>query len=257
MSWSSAVTGREVSRRSSPLESSRFGLSFSRIDVPIGVATPEALDLVTSALDEDEADIVVVRHPADRVDWFARLRRGRRDLIAADTLVYWRLLVGNGRSPAEAAGITADVRRPAPELVDELVTDMFRGYGNHYLANPLLDPAAALAGYVEWGRHSVVDGSAVVLDRVGTGAVGLATIHTSDAVTEIQLAGIRQNAQRRGLYPHLLAGCEHLARDSRSELLVISTQAHNAGVQRAWSRYGFEPVGAVSTVHAVRPGLLP
>lgn len=258
MSWQSAITGREVALRASPLESRRFGMSFGRAEVPLGVADQDAaLDAVLTFLGDD-TDVMVVRHPSARVDWFARLRESGRDLIAADTLVYWRLAVGAGRSPEPEIAITSRVvETPEPDLVEGLVTDMFAGYGNHYLANPLLDPGAALAGYVEWGHRSAIEDTAVIVSRTGDGPIGLATMETADGVSEIQLAGIRQSAQRQGVYPHLLAACEEVARAAGAASLVISTQAHNTNVQRAWARHGFEPVGSVSTVHAVRRGLLP
>lgn len=258
MSWESAITGRELSLRESLFESRRFGLSFSRAEVPLGVDDQDAaLRAVLTYLRDDAADVVVVRHPAAQVGWFARLRESGRDLIAADTLVYWRLEVGSGRPPEPLTSVTARIAAaPGPALVEELVSDMFAGYGNHYLANPLLDPAAALAGYVEWGHRSASDDTAVIVDRTDDGPVGLATMESSSGVSEIQLAGIRRTAQRQGVYPHLLAACEDAARAAGSRSLVISTQAHNTNVQRAWARYGFEPVGAVSTVHAVRAGLL-
>ncbi|MEU4832515.1 GNAT family N-acetyltransferase [Streptosporangium sp. NPDC023615] len=75
-------------------------------------------------------------------------------------------------------------------------------------------------------------------------------------VTEILLAGVVSRARGRGLYGHLLAAVEErvLARGGRE--VVISTQGHNTGVQRAWARYGFEPVHAFLTVHLIRSRLL-
>jgi ribosomal protein S18 acetylase RimI-like enzyme len=259
VSWKSAVSGDAVTLRASPLESRRFGLSFSRAEVPLAVEDPDvALSSVLRFLEDDESDVVVVRHPAARVGWFAALREAGRDLIAADTLTYWRLAVGDGRRPAPRESVSTRVTdSPEASLVKELVNDMFAGYGNHYLANPLLDPVAALAGYVEWGQRSAAEDQAVIVSHADRGAVGLATMQTSDRVSEIQLAGIRQQFHKQGIYPHLLAGCEDAVLESGGDLLVISTQAHNTNVQRSWARYGFEPVGAVSTVHAVRRGLLP
>ena len=97
----------------------------------------------------------------------------------------------------------------------------------------------------------------MVLEQAGTEAIGLATLAHTAGTTEILLAGIIRAARGRRRYAHLLAGVEEAARAHGAERLVISTQAHNAGVQRAWARYGFEPVGSVHTVHAVRRDLLP
>ena len=257
MSWESAITGTDVSLRASPVESRRFGLTISRADVPLAVTDPDPVETVLGLLTDDASDVVVLRYPASRVDWFARLLAPDRVLISADVLTYWQLAVGEGRAPEPDPSLVA---RPAhgiePELVEGLVTDIFRSYGSHYLADPVLDPDAALDGYVEWAQHSASEVPSVVLEEAGTGVIGLATLAHSAGTTEILLAGIIRDAQGQHRYAHLLAGAEQAARDREAERLVISTQAHNAGVQRAWARFGFEPVGSVHTVHAVRKDLL-
>lgn len=256
MSWQSAMSSPDIAMRDSPLESRRFGHTFSRVEVSLAVHDPSALDVVRSFLREDVSDVVVVRYPAVHVGWFAELLDPGRALISADTLTYWSLDVGTGRPPSTNPAVTARVADlPAQALVEDLVSDMFAGYGNHYLANPLLDPSAALAGYVEWAQRSAADDTAVLLHRDGDD-VGLATMETGAAVCEIQLAGIRADFQSLGLYGHLLAACEDAARAAGATQLVISTQAHNANVQRAWARYGFVPVGSLHTVHAVRAELV-
>jgi hypothetical protein len=50
---------------------------------------------------------------------------------------------------------------------------------------------------------------------------------------------------------------EDQAADTGVSQVLISTQGHNVRVQRAWSRYGLEPVATFVTVHLVRSGLLP
>ena len=84
--------------------------------------------------------------------------------------------------------------------------------------------------------------------------LALATVDQQQSWTEIELAGVVPAEQGRGRYGHLLAAVEDA---STSKRLVISTQGHNTGVQRAWARYGFEPVHTLLTVHLVTPGLLP
>lgn len=257
MSWDPNVVGRALITQDSPLETGRFGLTFSRAVVPLAVGE-SAFEDVLQFLREDEADVVVLRYPAARVDWFARLFAADRDLICADSLTYWSLKVGTGRRPETDPNLTAVVADAIDsQLIDELVDDIFTGYGNHYLANPLLSPDSALAGYREWAQHSATHDTVVSMTCQGEGIVGLATLESSAQICEIQLAGIKPRFQQRGFYAHLLAGCERFAADTFATQLVISTQAHNANVQRAWARYGFEPIGTFLTVHAIRKGLLP
>lgn len=255
MSWDSAVISRTPSFGPSPLESDRFGLSFGRALVPLG-APESSYDQVLEFLHENASDVVVLRYPAAHVGWFAGLLTSGRDLVLADSLTYWRLPVGSGRRPEADPDLTTAISRDVdPGLIDGLVDSIFTGYGNHYLANPLLDAGDALAGYREWAQHSAADLPVATLTNAD-GNVGLATLESAAQTCEILLAGIVPTAQKRGYYAHLLAACEDHAAETGASDLVISTQTHNAFVQRAWARFGFEPVGSLLTLHAVRPGLL-
>lgn len=260
MSWASLFAGDTLVVTDSPQETERFGLSVARATVPFGADRRAALVGVGTALRESAADLVVLRYPAAYADWFAALRTARRDLVFADTLVYWRLPLADlratepGRLP-DGLGVQADPTIDPAEL-DRLVDDIFGDYANHYRANPLLDGASARAGYCEWAARSVAEDHCVTLAGPGSGVVGIATVEVTPGTAEILLAGIRSTHQGRGLYRHLLVGCVDLALTQGAEQLVISTQGHNTGVQRAWARFGFEPVGTAVTVHAVRRGLL-
>jgi GNAT superfamily N-acetyltransferase len=247
---------RPALRTSAP-ETARFGITVDRLLVADGAMLEDAEVCALAA--GSDADLVVLRYPARRVGLFAALLETGRDVLLADQLVYWRLEVGTGRAPAPVPGlVTLPLVGGAAthELVAGLVGEIFADYGNHYLADPALDPADALRGYQEWAANSADSDSSVALHLDGT-PVGLATTSHGNAVLEIELAGVLSAHQGQGYYAHLLAGVEALAHDLGAIQLVISTQAHNTGVQRAWTRYGFEPVVTFATVHLLRQGLLP
>ncbi|MGI5287069.1 GNAT family N-acetyltransferase [Nonomuraea polychroma] len=240
--------------RESPLESARFGRSIERLTVPDGADV--SLSAVRDAVRESAADILILRYPADRVDWFAGLLAiPGRDAIFADCLTYWRLGAGAGRQLKPTTLRTSGI--VGTDLVRSLVADIFRAYGNHYLANPLLDFAGALAGYQEWALQSVREERCLTLrDEETDEILGLATLNETDFRTEILLAGVVSRAQGRGLYAHLLKGVEDRTLARGAAEIEISTQAHNVRVQRAWARYGFEPIRALITVHLVRTSLV-
>lgn len=256
MSWSDLLGDGPPALRASGAETARFGISVDRLLVADGASAPDS-DVCALAADS-QADLVVLRYPARRVGLFAALLEGSRDVLFADQLVYWRLRTGTGRTPAPVPGLRTVPLGGGAEvegLVTGLVGEIFAEYGNHYLADPALDPAAALLGYQEWAASSASVDGALALLRDDT-PVGLATTSTEDGVLEIELAGVLAAHQGQGLYAHLLAGVEALAQDRSAAQVVISTQAHNTGVARAWSRYGFEPMAAFTTVHLLRRGLL-
>jgi len=252
MSWYDALESGELTSRPGEYESKRFGVSVDRISVSASAGTP--LEEVLAAVDKSSADVVVLRYPAREVSWFSSLASGSRTALLADSLVYWSLPVGKGRRPAPLAGFNAKLENVVDDdLVDDLVGDIFGDYGNHYCANPLFKRADALAGYQEWARRSVADTGAVVLRGPDRRVLALATVDQQPSWTEIELAGVVPAEQGRGRYGHLLAAVEDA---STSRRLVISTQGHNTGVQRAWARYGFEPVHTLLTVHLVTTRLL-
>jgi GNAT superfamily N-acetyltransferase len=252
MGWYDALEAGELVSTPSAFESERFGVSVDRVTVSASAGTP--LPEMLAAVARSDAEVVVLRYPAREVHWFAALARTDRTVLLADTLVYWSLSAGKGRRPGPLAGFTAGVEHQVDDhVVDDLVGDIFGDYGNHYCANPLFDRSLALAGYQEWARRSVAEAGAVILRGPDRRVLGLATVDHADSWTEIQLAGVVPAEQGRGRYGHLLAAVEDATKGQR---LVISTQGHNTGVQRAWARYGFEPVHTLLTVHLVKPALL-
>lgn len=242
MSWADLRSG-EPSLRTSPLESRRFGHSVARAAVPLDAEADSASILALTAGATE--DVVVLRYPAARVELYAELA-AHHDTLLADTLVYWRLRTGAGRRPAAEPGLVGAEEPLDGVDTSALVGEIFTGYGSHYLANPLFDAEAALAGYREWATASVARTPPVVLRQDGE-PIAIATVDRASDHLEIELAGVRPGAQRGGRYAHLLAAVEDVAEGLPE--VVISTQGHNVNVQRAWARYGFEPVAAFVTVH--------
>ncbi|MEV8633538.1 GNAT family N-acetyltransferase [Streptosporangium sp. NPDC051023] len=255
MGWHDVIESEAaVQAWESPLESARFGCSVERLTVP--VMSEASLSAVREAVGGSAADVIVLRYPAEHVGWFAELTALGRTAVFADSLAYWRLRAGRGRAPEPSPDLwteeTAD-----QAAVRESISGIFAMYGNHYLANPLFDPAAALAGYREWALRSVAEGGCVALRGRAAGPdesrlLGLATVEEDERRTEILLAGVVPQAQGRGLYAHLLRGVEERALARGAAEVVISTQGHNTRVQRAWARYGFEPAHTLLTVHLTR-----
>lgn len=271
MSWS-GLQGDAVSFAESPLESARFGVGVARLTIgwdirPDGQGSVRSAAAdVTQILQRAHEDVVVVRYPAAALELAAAIARSGREVLPAGTLTYWSVRVDDVRPHVDVPGLDvlalsafeSSAERTA--LVEDLVADAFSGYGNHYAADPLLRPEAALEGYQEWATRTVTDRphDALVLRLEGR-PIGLATLLQNEVPVphvEVLLAGLRPSAQGRGLYGRLLSAAVGVARERGTNFLVISTQAHNVRVQRAWSRLGLRPIAAFETVHAIRAGRL-
>lgn len=273
MSWDD-LQGSGVAWAASPAESARFGLGMARLTVgwdvrPDGpVVVGPVAEEVTRRLRGDDAEVVVVRYPASSLELASAVARSGRQVLPAGSLTYWSTSSGEVARPEPVPGqeVLALADLPGGEVersavVDAVVADAFSGYGNHYAANPLLDPAAALAGYQEWARRSALadphDALVLVLDGTVVGLATLVDSRSPDGHLEVLLAGLATAAQGRGRYASLLAAVARAARARGRRSVIISTQSHNVRVQRAWARAGLRPFAAVETVHAVLPALVP
>ncbi|MCO6008551.1 hypothetical protein NE236_26615 [Actinoallomurus purpureus] len=258
MSWHDVALAPGVVAGPSPYDSARFGIAVDRISV--SAASAATLEDVLDAINASTADVVVLRYPADRMSWFAVLTELDRTAIVGDNLVGWKLATGQGRRPPPLPRGLEIVDSVSAAEMDAMIVGAFRDYDNHYLANPLLDPALVLAGYQEWARREITSGVVAIRNSESrdreSGMLGFVTYGAASGVAEIALGGVVSGAQNAGLYLHLLAGMEDRAASRGIESVVISTQSRNVRVQRRWADYGFKPVLSIFTVHLIRRGLL-
>ena len=233
-------------------ESIRFGYRIAR---------GEADDLSTleDVLREISGfDIAIVRSQAELVrlpSIFAQL--GRHITITADHLTHWAW------EPARFVKISLpldlmtsqEVFSPALET---LTKDVFKDYPNHYAANPLLDPDAALDGYCEWIRDLIgTDRATSLCVRTASDElVAFAVVDWSEPVPDIKLAGVSPSAQGQGVYQHLLRAVMSEVGVRTGSPLRISTQTSNIRVQRTWARLGLLPISTYATHHIIRAELL-
>ena len=260
MTWLD-LHGRGVTVAPSPLETDRFGLSVARVVVGLDAEWDHFVITSLAAACARDEEVLVVRWASGLVQCGAALAASGRDVLPADTLLY-----GVGATDllvVAARGLAGEleVRRgaPAPADLDRVVARVFGGYVNHYTANPLLDRDLALAGYVDWVRRTAdTDPDDLGLLVHGTENVGVGTWFVDPAgdFVEILLAGLVPEARGHGWYAALLGEVGRVASGLGVPRVVISTQAANLAVQRAWVTAGFRPFAAVTTAHAVRAGLL-
>lgn len=261
MSWD-GLQGDTISHVVSGLESDRFGLTIGRVVVGDQASEETASRDLTATLDSAAEELLIVRWPTRMTTLGAAAAASQRAIIPADVLMYWEV-PADGLRPDQVALTERGLRTSVPTAADpvslaaleHVVRDSFRDYGNHYTANPRLDRELALTGYLDWATRSLVDDPQdVVLLLHEDEPVAVATLSAGGggADLEILLAGLTGATQGQGWYQHLLAAVGDQARARGCTRVIISTQAHNLRVQRAWARAGFRPFGAVTTVHAMR-----
>jgi hypothetical protein len=236
-------------------ESARFGRPIGRLTIP-QTEEPDARRIREAAATSG-ADIIILRYPSRAAGLFSELTTmADYEPIYADSLLYWESVLNSADIPGIAGELTTAVARP--DEVGDLVRPIFSHYPSHYAANPLLDPEAALEGYVEWVTGLVATGQAVCLVLLDTASqcAGFAVIDFETATPDIRFGGISPHHRGRAYYKDLIVASMRLVADRGQSRLSISTQVHNTTVMSTWARLGWTPVKSVTTVHLVRRGLL-
>ncbi|MBD2757923.1 hypothetical protein IEE94_00135 [Yimella sp. cx-573] len=262
MSWA-GLAGSEVVASDSPAEGRRFGISVGRVMVGDEAPAETAKRDLAAALAAAPHDLLVVRWPAHQVALAATVAATGRIVLPADVLTYWEVdaqeLATADLPQADSLRVDSGDNHQAAgrEWVKAVVRSSFEEYGNHYSANPALDRQLALEGYLEWAVSSFEaqpQDALFLLD--GSDPIGVATLSqdTGRGDLEVLLAGLVPGAQGRGAYSYLLRAVGVQALRRGLSRVIISTQAHNVRVQRAWVRSGLRPFAAVTTAHAIRPG---
>jgi hypothetical protein len=255
MSWDALGHGN-VRCDDSEFDTRRFGIRVARLTIGDHARSgPEVEREVAAAVRQSRSDVMVARWPA-RMTRLAGLVAGLgRQVIAADTLMYWDVSAADLlRRTSPGDDVETCVGLAVADL-DAVLADSFQDYPSHYSANPAFSPDLVLKGYLEWARRTLDDRPQDVVTLVRSGrAIGLATClqGVDDTFVEIELAGLVSAEQGGGRYATLLHGVGLLAQERDIPRVVISTQASNIRVQRAWSRAGFAPFAAFTTVHLVK-----
>lgn len=221
---------------------------------------PTAVEDMRRVLHAATEQLLIIRWPSHLTRLAAIPALTGRAVVPADVLTYWELtdLPLEGSSSArDLDRITTFVADPTYDfqLLLPVIRASFDGYANHYSANPSIDADAAALGYIEWAQRTLADTSNdVVVLLQEREAVGFATLTHSMAgmAQEILLAGLAPRAQGRGWYRKLVAAVSQLAHERGLDRVIISTQAHNVRVQRAWTTMGFRPFAAFTTAHAMK-----
>jgi GNAT superfamily N-acetyltransferase len=237
------LMGHDVAVHESDVESRRFGMRVVRVTLPEGGDARG----VRAHVEGSGADLVIFRFPTARDDMIEVFHDSDWKLVPAGTAIYWeKSLSGLDELPDGNRVATAQEKA----TVARLIPVIFEGYRNHYSANTSLRHHDITDGYSEWALSRVdTSESFVMLLRQHTLDIGVATVAMRRSDAEVELAGIHPEHREKGHYATLMRGVEAQAHLRGAQRLVISTQASNIRVQRAWARLGFVPCFAVDTVH--------
>ena len=239
--------------KESALESRRFNLNIGRLIVPFD---DPINDVELGQLCQNSGfDLLIVRTTASRnllSNTLSNITTHRT--IHADTLLYFQKSLSM-TSPLPQPHSMGSLGASEHTAYQQLVRAVFTNYANHYSANPMLEQALCLEGYVEWASSLLNSESGhVFVSRTSAGQLASFIAIQGDGKTaEIALNGTAPGLQGSGIYSDLLAfACAELGAMGFTEINT-STQSSNDKAIRTWIRNGFSYVTAINTYHIIRP----
>jgi ribosomal protein S18 acetylase RimI-like enzyme len=232
----------------SVIDEERFGVRTARAFV---TSVDEAARVVLACA-TDRTELLVVRCPAANLAVVQALEEAGARLM--DTLLYYSRDVAGLALPGENPLI--EIRMASPDdsvALGRLARLSFRGYSGHYHADPRLDRDRCDEVYASWAEHSatsVADSAPVFIALNDGSPVGFITVRmNSPTEAEIVLNAVSTQAQKRGIYPALVARALHWSRNNKATQVIVSTQVTNLAAQKVWCRLRFEPSDSYYTLH--------
>lgn len=239
--------------RYSPLESARFGLRVFRGEA----ATIDTRGL-REAIAAERVDVAILRVPVQSPDALARMAQEGLNPLVADSLMHYEsdLRERTVRVPRDSRLRLHPAGAADAGLLESMAREIFTGYSSHYSANPLFRAADILDGYAEWAaRHvrSPGGGEAAWIVEADTRPLGFSCyrIEHSGGDAIGVLNGVLPEARGHGVYRDMLRQMLIEFGERGAGRFAISTQAHNAVVQRVWIDEGLRLTRIESTIHFI------
>jgi GNAT superfamily N-acetyltransferase len=240
----------------SAIDRERFGIVTARDPGFTGETLPATLRFCR----ENGVQMLVARCAAEDLRAAQAMEEAGGRLM--DTLVYY--VRGLDRPVPEDRPPLTLVRVLLPEdvaAVRRVAAESFRGYFGHYHADPRLDRAKCDETYTSWAERSCVDrtvaSKVLVAEHEGRVSGFLTLLERGPEEQEIILNGVDPALQRHGIYRALVLAAVQEARSEGARRLLVSTQLINLGVQKTWTRVGFELARSYYTFHLWLDSALP
>ena len=246
---------KAISEVISPIESKRFGISVSRLNIPLQHSITD--NEIVKICAESKSDLLILRYPSNRARMSQSLSQmSSKNAFQADTLVYFSIPISSASSSASHSDGPWRFRLCTPSdnsLVMKLADSIFVDYPNHYSSNDSLDLASVREGFVQWATLGLsdLDKSTVLIEDGDGTSVGFALVAINGELAEIELNGIDSDFQGKGAYTALLNWLVYTAANRGAKSLSISTQVQNTRVIRAWIKAGFSFDFALNTFHVM------
>lgn len=250
MSWLDLTSNRLVVTQG-VAESARFGMSV--LNIRCGSELHNT-DQLWDELENSRYDLAVVKYPSTNTRLAMQLNLEKYSVCIADPTVYWmsqKMLTPQRVSHPQIVRVV-EVSVSELDSVVRVIESSFAGYQSHWHFNPKTRHIQMAEAYSEWVQNIIgtpFSHTFLVFNDDSDDPIGMAMINISGTTLEILLAGISATHQGKGLYGELLKYLTEFGSVRGVNQLVISTQAGNLNVQKAWIHQGWVPAMTVQTIH--------
>ena len=245
---------KEISEVISPIESKRFGISVSRLNIPLQHSITD--NEIVKICAESKSDLLILRCPSNRARMSQSLGQiSSKNAFQADTLVYFSKSLENF-SPEIFETKNFFIRSANLSDMQEIQAlsgSTFDGYSNHYQANYFLEPDAIRLGFQEWAVSSLtIDSNLVLVAEDDSSSIcGFGNFACVGDDADFLLSGVDERFQGRGIYSEIIRFASNELSIRGLKSLFISTQIQNRSAIRAWIKAGFSFDFALNTFHVM------
>lgn len=232
----------------SPMDKNRFGVCCAKAAKVTTENLPEVIDFCQ----HNNVELLIARCPAEDLPAAQAMERVGGQIM--DTLVYFSCHLRRVRLADELPPLPVrPVEQAEATTVARIAAVCFHDYQGHYHADPRLDRRDCDNVYVDWAQRSCLERgseSEVLVAVQDTSPVGFATLRMNTASEgEGVLFAVSPSASKRGVYQSFMVEGMRWCIEKGATKMSVSTQLTNTGVQRVWTRLGFEPHHASYTFH--------
>lgn len=230
-------------------ESKRFG--FTIVNFKCGARLRD-IQVLSDAIAASDFDLAVVRYPSGKIEFAEIIEPNKYRVVLTDPTVYWKNKKSLVHESTDDQFQLSEVTSTDISSVEHVVDSAFNDYQSHWQFNPRTKDIEMSEAYSEWVVNSIENPSIHVFLMSDTGAagpIGIAMVQIEGNVLEIMLAGIVKERQGQALYGRLLTHLTNFGSARGVDQVVISTQASNINVQKAWITQGWVPSMTIHTLH--------
>ncbi len=245
---------RDICDVVSPIESNRFGMSVSRLNIPFQHSITD--EAIVKICRESKSDLLVLRYPSIRIQLSQGLSQIQsKTAFQADTLVYFSKSI-DAFVPNFIDDRGFSIRRADTtdeQEIRKLSGTIFQGYSNHYQANHFLKADAIRAGLQEWAVSSLKIDSGLVLVAEDSSSLlcGFGNFAYEGDNSDFLLSGVDERFRGQGIYSEIIGFASNELSSKGIKRLFISTQIQNQSAIRANLKAGFNFDFSLNTFHVM------